>query len=170
MWIQCECFEICWKRLAEWDIVVITDVCLTLRFSQKSKDKTERCCKDQYKPKRTPQYRCMIPLASCLLCDNTRPRVRQHTQDCIQNSIGIWFPNSVPILPLDNFKLVCIPRILPKNNFAILSLSTYFHTKALRSGSSCFVMAYGTAYVGMAPKKMAATLKVHDTLEMSTLD
>ena len=27
---------------------------------EKSKDKTERCCKDEYKPKLTPWYRCII--------------------------------------------------------------------------------------------------------------
>ena len=34
----------------------VTDVGLTSRFSRKSKDKTERCCKDQYKPKPVPRY------------------------------------------------------------------------------------------------------------------
>ena len=49
----------CALKVAEraWQTTsTVTDVGLTSRFSRKSKDKTERCCKDQYKPKQVPWY------------------------------------------------------------------------------------------------------------------
>ena len=54
----------------------VTDVRLTSRFSQKSKDKTERCCKDQYKPKPIPRYRIAkvhncIPRSHIVYIDTT---------------------------------------------------------------------------------------------------
>ena len=60
-WASCtslhyERFENCWKRLAERHLVLQTCV-LHDALVEKSKDKTERCCKDQYKPMLT---RCII--------------------------------------------------------------------------------------------------------------
>ena len=83
-WFHHERFENCWKCLAEWRLVLETCV-LHHALVKKSKDKTECCCKDQYKSKPTHWYWCIITfegpalftyiqLASCLWYDNACPR------------------------------------------------------------------------------------------------